>query len=485
MCPKSSGESQKLKADMVVIGGGGAGLAAALTAAESGLKKIIVLEKRAALGGNSALASGPFACESPAQARERIIADKDELFKRAMDWAHWSRVNPRIIRAFLNKSGDTIRWLENMGLVFNVIAFFPNQTPRVQHTIQGRGVHLIQVLAEKCRELGVRIFLQTGAKELLLEKNGCVGGVLAAGKEELEIRAKSIIIATGGFTGHKRLLKKYCPLYYEGFSLRGLPLMGDGLIMAQQAGAAIENFVTLLKEGPRVDSHTWPLMGLESQGTTIWVNSRGERFTDEAIGAHPFEAGNTIIMQPGKVMYTLLDASVKDKMMERTQPDMSAKDKSGRKQIDLDKALPAEAAKNRVKIAESWEDIAGWIGTNPKRLKETIDDYNDYCFHGYDADFAKERRYLMPLRRPPYYAIRCEAHLLDTMGGIRINERMEVLNSQDRPVRGLYAAGVIASGWEAEAYCSDLNGSAFGFAINSGRIAAEKAVSYLLEIKSD
>jgi fumarate reductase flavoprotein subunit len=483
MCPKSSGKSQKLEADLVIIGGGGAGLAAALTAAESGIKNIIVLEKRAALGGNSALASGPFACESPAQARQRIIADKDELFKRAMDWAHWSRVNPRIIRAFLNKSGDTIRWLENMGLAFNVIAFFPNQTPRVQHSIQGRGVHLIQVLAEKCRELGVQIYLQTPAKELLLEKKGGVTGVLAAGKEELEIRAKSLIIATGGFTGHEKLLKKYCPLYYEGFSLRGLPLMGDGLVMAQQAGATIENFVTLLKEGPRIDPHTWPLMGMESQGTTIWVNSRGERFTDEAIGAHPFEAGNTILMQPGKVTYTLLDAYIKDKITERMQPDKMTNSLPERKPIDLDKALPAEAAKGRVKIADSWDGIAAWIGSDPDVLKETIEDYNDYCLHGYDADFAKERRYLLPLRRPPYYAIRCEAHLLDTMGGIRIDEHMEVLNNQDRPIHGLYAAGVIASGWEAEAYCSDLNGSAFGFAINSGRIAAEKAASFILETK--
>lgn len=110
-------------------------------------------------------------------------------------------------------------------------------------------------------------------------------------------------------------------------------------------------------------------------------------------------------------------------------------------------------------------------------------EYNVYCDHGYDALFAKDRRYLLPLRQAPYYAIRCEAHFLDTMGGIRINEHMEVLNSQDRPIRGLYAAGVVASGWEAETYCSDLNGSAFGFAINSGRIAAENAAVFILKTK--
>ncbi len=469
MCPEASAKNQKLKAGLVVIGGGGSGLAAALTAAEKGIKSIIVLEKRGGLGGNTARATGLFACESPAQARQRIIADKDALFKRAMDWARWSRVNPRIFRAFLNKSGDTIRWLEQMGLEFTVIAFFPNQTPRVEHVPQGRGAQLTKVLAEQCRELGVQLLLRSSGEKILLAKNGGVSGVLATQGEKLEIKARSVIIATGGFSGNKRLLKKYCPLYYDGFGGRGLPLMGDGLLMAQEAGAAIEDFVTLLKEGPRVDPHTWPLMALEREAVTVWVNQRGERFADEAAGMHPFEAGNTILRQPDKVMYSLLDTAIKEKMAEKLPA--------------LDKALQAEAARDRVKIADSWDDIAGWIGTDAAVLKATVDEYNDFCDHGYDAIFAKERRYLLPLYRAPYYAIKCHSHILDTIGGIRINERMEVLDNNDKPIRGLYAAGVATSGWEAETYCSDLSGSAFGYAINSGRIAGENAAEFILKTK--
>jgi fumarate reductase flavoprotein subunit len=67
------------------------------------------------------------------------------------------------------------------------------------------------------------------------------------------------------------------------------------------------------------------------------------------------------------------------------------------------------------------------------------------------------------------------AVLLDTIGGIRINERMEVLDNQGITIPGLYAAGVTTSGWESETYCSELSASAFGFAINSGRIAGENA----------
>ena len=92
------------KADLIVIGGGGAGTAAALAAVESGAENILLLEKRSNLGGTSALASGIFACESPVQARLKIVADRDDLFRRAMEWHHWRQVDPKIIRTFVNRS---------------------------------------------------------------------------------------------------------------------------------------------------------------------------------------------------------------------------------------------------------------------------------------------------------------------------------------------------------------------------------------------
>lgn len=457
---------QNREADLVVIGGGGSGLAAALSASEKGLGKIIVLEKRNAPGGNTAQATGLFACESPTQTRERIIADKDALFKKAMAWAKWSRIDPRIFRAFLEKSGDTIRWLEEKGLEFTVIAFFPNQEPRVEHVPKGKGAELTRVLAQQCRDRGIEIMMHAAGKKILRGKDGGITGVTAVkDDEEFEIKTKSIVIATGGFSGNKKLLKKYCSEYFDGFGVRGLPLMGDGLLMAQEAGAAIEDYATLLKEGPRLDLHVWPLSGAERDPLTLWVNNQGKRFTDEAMGMHPFEAVNAILRQPEKVIYSLMDSTIKDKLAEKTP--------------SLDNALQTEVTRDRVKAANSWAEIAAWIGIKPAILKAAIDEYNDFCAHGHDVIFAKEPRYLMPLRRPPYYAIRCYPHILDTIGGIRVNARMEVLDKQDEPIRGLYAAGVAASGWEGETYCSDLSGSAFGFAINSGRIAGENTAEFI------
>src|SRR4030042_4841373 len=102
----ATAKTEAVRAEVVIIGGGGAGLAAAVTAAEKGAS-VIVLEKRNALGGNTAMATGLFGAESPAQKRAMVDASKDELFKIVTDWAHW-KIDPRIISAFLDRSESTI-----------------------------------------------------------------------------------------------------------------------------------------------------------------------------------------------------------------------------------------------------------------------------------------------------------------------------------------------------------------------------------------
>ena len=458
-------KGKTLDAELVVIGGGGAGLAAALEAAERGATRVIVVEKRGNLGGNSALASGLFACESPVQARQSIISDKDELLKRAVEWAHWSRVDPRILRAFINKSGETIRWLEDKGLEFDLIRLYPDQQPPVQHNPRGKGARLIKILAQECRDLGVQFLMKTSSKRIIRDKQGNVTGVIIVKEgDETKITAGGIIIATGGFAGNPELLNRYCPSYDDGMVLSGLPLKGDGLYLAAEAGAAIENFVTVLKEGPRFDLRKWPVMHFERDPATLWVNKKGERFIDETIGYHVFESVNAMLRQPDKISYALLDATLR-RQFEGKMP-------------DLEKALQAEVKKDRVKISDSWDDIAAWIGADPGVLKATVAKYNSFCRQEYDGDYAKERRYLLPLTSPPYYAIKGLSVILDTIGGIRINEHMQVLDNQNNPVPGLYAAGVVTSGWESEIYCSNLSASAFGFAINSGRIAGEEALQF-------
>ena len=134
----------------------------------------------------------------------------------------------------------------------------------------------------------------------------------------------------------------------------------------------------------------------------------------------------------------------------------------------------------RLKTADSWDEIARGIEVNPSRLKATIKEYNSDCDRGRDHLFAKGIEHLKPLRHPPFYAIRGRLGHLSTLGGIKINYRMEVLNKEDKPIKGLYAGGNDAGGFSGSTYNVHLAGTGSGFALNSGRIAGENATKYAL-----
>ena len=112
-------------------------------------------------------------------------------------------------------------------------------------------------------------------------------------------------------------------------------------------------------------------------------------------------------------------------------------------------------------------------------LKATVDEYNTGFDQGRDHIFCKNRKYLLPLRTAPYYAIRGQSYICDAIGGIKINENMEVLDPEDEPIPGLYAGGSTTGCWESESYCYELTGHILGFALNSGRIAGENATKFI------
>jgi fumarate reductase flavoprotein subunit len=472
---------ENLKADIVVIGGGASGLPAAVATAEKGVKNVIVLEARRIPGGNAPLILATFATGSRLQKHLGIEARPDALFKQAMSYAHW-KINPRLVSTLMEKSGDTMRWLEEKGVsVDGVITADPNQVP-VAHFSKGKvtiGVQIARALAKSCEDLGVQFLFQTKAKKLLTNESGKVVGVLAKVKgKEIRIIAKSVIIATGGFAGSKKLLKKYLPSYNEGELHRmGIHHKGDGLRMATEVGAATEG-MTVLEMTGQVFPWSRSISPRVMQPHTLWVNKRGERFTDETLAFVFPESSNAVYSQPGKISYTLFDEKIKQAMVK--QGLSVVEELLGGISSGLEQSLELQAKKGRVKIADSWDDIASWMGVKPKVLKSTVDEYNYYCDRGHDDVFAKDRRYLLPLRTPPYYAIQCCINFMTTHGGIKINHRTEVLDNQDNPIPGLYAAGVETGGTDSNTYNINLPGHSSGFSINSGRIAGESAAEYVL-----
>jgi fumarate reductase flavoprotein subunit len=480
--PDSSSDSRDLETQIAIVGGGGAGMAAAVAATEMGAD-VVLLERRRSFGGNSALAGGIFAAESHLQRQRRIDLRRDVCFREAMNYSH-NKINTRIFRAFINKSADTIKWLENMGLKFHdVPPYYPGQVMVSWHCPKAGGRSIVNILVKRCKSLGIKMISQARVTKLRLDDRGNVSGVLAKWKRApLRITAKSVILTSGGFAGNKQMLKKYSPAYMENINRIGLPHMGEGILMAMEAGAAMEGLGTLHMTGPSFPPSRI-LSGLSLEPNTIWVNKKGVRFSDEGTGIKSFEAVNAQMRQPDMISFTLFDSGIRQFLADNGFTKGMGSVYKARKVRAASwlKELEVQAEKGTLIISSSWDEIAGWMGVDPGVLKATIEEYNTVCDRGYDPIFGKDRVYLKPLRTPPFYAMKSRPGMLTTMGGIRINEHMEVVDKDDDPIPGLFAGGSDTGGWEPDTYNINLAGSTFGIAINSGRIAGESAASYVMK----
>lgn len=500
--------TQNLKTNMAIVGGGGAGMAAALAAAEKGCRDITVLEKTGSTAGSTAMAHDIFGADSPTQRRAGVDARCDSLFKTAMEWAHWTNINPRLVRAFIDRSGDTIGWLEEKGLEFAVAQFYYDQVPWVRHYIvNGQGAQLMKILRLECEKLGVKIMTHVRGRRITRGQNGEVTGVAAEGRNgDVNVTAKSVIVTTGGYGNNKEMLKKYCPYYHENMSYDGpAGNIGDGITMAIEADVALAGLGALNLHGPFLTRKESPGVAVDALGANgkpykvraqevgwepfaIWVNKEGRRFVDEGYASAFFAFGNVVALQPEGIGICLFDSQtlcmVEEKGLFRTGifgvHTLHGFVPPGVPLPGLEREFrKLEGKETNLKIASSWEDIAGWIGADPNVLKATMEEYNVDCDRGHDSLFVKDRKYLLPLRVPPFYAVRGHVSICDAYGGIKINENMQALDKTDMPIPGLYAAGSATGCWESESYCYHLTGHLVGFAINSGRIAGENAARYV------
>jgi fumarate reductase flavoprotein subunit len=482
MCSEKIQNNDKFTADVLVVGSGAAGLAAAAAAAEKNAT-VIILEKRNIPGGRSTQAEGFFAAESPIQEQMGIDASRDVIFKMAMDYAHW-KINPRIFRAYVDKSGDTVRWIMGKGVqIDSVSPFYRNQKIWTWHQPKKGGAEVINALVKSCESMGVNLIKQTYAKRLNMGSDGKSITVQASGAEgEITIKAMTVILATGGYGGNSEMLKKYCSFYIDQMGAsRSTFNTGDGLTMATEIGAATEGLGHLHIMGPVFDGTNAHISAVCQEPVTLWINKKGERFTDESTAFIHYESVNSILQQPDRISYSLIDEGIKQKMIENGPIKLRlgvyhSLSKTGF--ADLEKDFQSVSQTDRIKISDSWDNIAEWIGAPLPALKREIEKYNQYCDQKYDPVFNKDSRYLMALRKPPFYAIKCRTAIAGSIGGIKINHLMEVVDQNDNPIPGLYAAGTDAGGWESDTYNAHLSGTAFGFPLNSGRIAGENAAEY-------
>ena len=472
--------------DVVVIGSGAAGLAAALTAADGGAK-VTVFEKQRSPGGTANFFEGIFAVESAMQRERYITYSRDEAFKNIMEFSHWI-ANPRLVRAVVNESGATIGWLQQQGVVFIDATINMPDSPRTYHVVKGKGEAVVKALTTKAKEKGVELRLATPVKRIVKQGESIRGVLAEVDGEDVPVSTKAVIIASGRYLNNKEWIKKY-----TGFDLDvnlvpvgNVDKMGDGIRMAWEMGAAEEgkSLLELYRAGPMGPEFA---LGNQIEMAAIqpylWVNPRGERFCDETVTFYDSSVGNVAARYKEGYTYSIFNDAVVQRMLERgidKNPMMN--NPPGSKPTDIYRELNTALERGTTEIfaADSVEELAGKIGVNPDVLKATIEKYNEGCEKRYDELFAKDPQYLFPIKTPKFYAVKARTICLGTMGGIKINEKAEVLDKLEAVIPGLYAAGYDAGGMYGDSYpikCA--SGLSSAFALNTGRIAGNNALKLL------
>jgi fumarate reductase flavoprotein subunit len=476
-----------MTADLVVIGAGGSGMSAARQAQMSGVKDIVVLEKQPIIGGTSNFCEGMFAVESSEQTHVGIGITREYAFRFMMDYSHW-RADPRILRAFINKSAESIDWMKTNGVKFKYVAAVTPGAPLTWHVFDGLCKGTVAKLAANFKDGGGQILTSTPGKSLIKDKGAVVGVVAEQDGQPLNIRAKAVIIATGGYANSKEMLAKYTN-WPETAPIGNIGKTGDGLLMAWAAGADHDDNMGLLQSnrpGLPGYGHSSHLMGAARQ-PYLWVDSTGRRYFDETLQTNwPF-AANALAKAGGKAI-SIFDETTRKHLVESHGVDTPNGEwlHVGDKLTKFDEEFKKELAtgKNNVILANSVDELAQKAGLDLAVLKQTIDEANEAADTRTDSLFYKNPKFLRSFKTPPFYAVRMFPTMLGTLGGIRISDKMEAVDKDRKPVPGLYAVGTDSiGGLFGDSYDLVLAGSTMGFAVMSGRIAGENAAKYIATIK--
>lgn len=481
---------ETIKTEIAVFGGGPGGLTAALAAARLG-RSVAVFEKSEKLGGAMGGGKGPFGVETVQQRRLQRVVTREEAFRYFMDFSHW-QANPGLVAAYVNKSPDTIRWLENLGCEFDSLNAYVEGGNHTWHVYDDSELSICERIWNAAQPLGVRLFLNTPGKRLVMEDGRVGSAIVERDGEEIRVCCDAVVIATGGFGNNAEMVEEYTP-YTIGETVCAMTRNcdGDGINMAWSAGGSkgfmfYDAFAGLMH----------PILGgpggfcseLRSfRQPNLLVNGYGERFTDETAMSNGAYGVNTIRQQPGACAYMILTDSIVEAYREEGLPiTLPSRDPFTNEYSDWPQGFEEKMCEviegNQCPdlfMAKTVRELAEQIDVDAQALAATIEAYNTVCDRGEDPLFHKRRGYLKPIRGNQYYAARLYANSYAALGGININGKAEVIDDALRPIPGLYAAGNDANTICVDSYCFDMPGHTSGFAYNTGRLAGENASAYI------
>lgn len=471
---KAAKKLVKENADIVVVGAGGSGISAAVKAETLGAN-VILIEKMPVIGGATALNAGTLIATGSKYQREVMKETKDspELAYKDIFTVGKNRNDPTLVKMVTERVGGVVDWLiYDMKIPYGPAATqYPDHSANRQLGVTGRSVNYLNLMREKFLGMGGKLMLQTRAQELIRDDAGKVVGVRATDKDgnTVELTSKAVILASGGYGAVKSMLPKEMSNYvFYGLDSE----TGDGYKMATDIGAGTIN-LDLVKMYPQ-GVETVPGHGLAATASStdtmkksgaIYVNKLGQRYVDEnaALGV----LTDKTVEQPDHIAYIVMDAkawkeyvakSLEDKLVPNEETLMT-----WTKIVNNGRPVMA--------VSDNLADAAKTMGVDPEGLAKTVAHWNDMVKAGEDKDF--HRKITGGLGEGPYYIVEQKVRYQTTLGGLKADADLRILDKAGKPIPGLYGAGCVVGGANgADSLTAMMN----SWAIVSGVVSAESAV---------
>lgn len=426
---------KELSCEVLVVGMGFAGPVAAVRAAERGAKVLVIDKQPRAWwtpGGIMMIHAELHLAFRP------LDAPQDDLRQGLLDCTD-GYIPRDLLDVTVGNSHRAYEWLTSHGGKFDGIRFEPQGPNRVWGRIKPGGIYdlehtglkqLTVSLESQLKEKGGEILYETKALRFTTDARGAVTGLIARDADgQFNIRAKSIIMCTGGYDMNNEMMVKYLgPRGDEIIHWSGPWATGDGFRMCDEVGAAMRSmnhaaFSHYFSTDCYLNADVLGAYLDQPAANGIIVDRDGQRFVDETLG--PRVVGpimtKTSIYKTGWIVF---DGSVAEIPTVKTRID------------DMNEFG------GTMHVADTLEAAGKLAGIGP-RLSRTVADYNAGIAAGTAAEMVVPRAAnLNPLTRGPFYAIPFVPGIVATYGGVMVNGSAQVLDWDKKPIPNLYAAGL-------------------------------------------
>ena len=466
-----------IQPDVIVVGAGMAGLVASVRAAELGAN-VLTLEQNYRVGGSANTAGGSISGTGfKAQIAAGIEDSPEKFYEDFVTMGGGEQnLNKEIAMVHAQRSGEAIDWLADyvgveMSDEVDTGGYLSMNTNRVTYTAGGRssggGLYFVNALMEKLQEFidqgTAQLAVDTMVTDLILDENKDVLGVVIAGG--IEIKAPSVIIATGGYGYSEKWLKEF---NFTNITSNDPPTaIGSGYDFARAAGAAFDNMHYSSCYGGSV-----PVSGFQASlraninyPGAVWVNQGGERMFSEP-DATSMDRRTVWRTAKDNIVYVIVaENMLKDDiplftgMMSNSAPFTTQEKLTELQELGYAfKADDIEALADTLKMPE---------------LVQTLDTYNQDVAAGKDSVFGRSKDLIA--FEGPVYAIYTVPYLMMTAGGPRINADGALVREDGSVVQNVYIAGEIIGSANIAGH-NTIGGIGHGLCATWGRIAAENAV---------